>query len=57
MNQRGAGHRARGQALRDTDGILLRAVGALVDIQMLKDQEVQAEHERQRIDETAVCGQ
>jgi len=57
VNQLGAGHRARGQALRDTDGILLRAVGALVDIQMLKDQEVQAEHERQRIDETAVCGQ
>jgi len=52
--------RARGQALRDIDGIPLRAVGALVDIQMLKAQEAQeaqAEHERQRTEESAVCGQ
>lgn len=40
--------RARGQTQRDKDGVPLRAVGALIDIQTLKDQEVQAELERQR---------
>lgn len=45
--------RARGQTRRDKDGVPLRAVGALIDIQTLKDKEVQAEHERQRKDETA----
>lgn len=45
--------RARGQTRRDKDGVPLRAVGALIDIQTLKDQEVQAEHERQRRDEAA----
>jgi len=45
--------RARGQTRRDKDGVPLRAVGALIDIQTLKDQDVQAEHERQRRDEAA----
>ncbi|MFB4339533.1 PAS domain-containing methyl-accepting chemotaxis protein [Pantoea sp. CS_6] len=45
--------RARGQTRRDKEGIPLRAVGALIDIQTLKDQEVQAEHERQRRDEAS----
>lgn len=45
--------RARGQTRRDKDGVPLRAVGALIDIQTLKDHEVQAEHERQRRDEAA----
>lgn len=45
--------RARGQTRRDKDGIPLRAVGALIDIQTLKDQDVQAGHERQRRDEAA----
>lgn len=45
--------RARGQTRRDNNGVPLRAVGALIDIQTLKDQEVQAEHERQRKDEAA----
>lgn len=40
--------RARGQTQRDTKGTPLRAVGALIDIQTIKDQEIQAEHERQR---------
>lgn len=43
--------RARGQTRRDKNGVPLRAVGALIDIQTLKDQEVQATHERQRKDE------
>lgn len=45
--------RARGQTRRDKDGLPLRAVGALIDIQTLKDREVQAEYERQRKDEAA----
>ncbi|MCX3311002.1 PAS domain-containing protein [Pantoea vagans] len=45
--------RARGQTRRDKDGVPLRAVGALIDIQTLKDQDVQAGHERQRRDEAA----
>lgn len=47
--------RARGQTRRDKNGIPLRAVGALIDIQTRKDQDVQAEHERQRRDEAAAC--
>ncbi len=35
------------------DGIPLRAVGALIDIQTLKDQEVQNNSERQRRDDAA----
>lgn len=45
--------RARGQTRRDKDGIPLRAVGALIDIQTLKDQEVQNNSERQRRDDAA----
>ena len=45
--------RARGQTRRDKDGVPLRAVGALIDIQTLKDQHAQAEHEHQRKDEAA----
>jgi len=45
--------RARGQTRRDKDGVPLRAVGALIDIQTLKDREAQAEHERQRRHEAA----
>lgn len=45
--------RARGQTQRDKDGVPLRAVGALIDIQALKDREAQAEQERLRRIEAA----
>lgn len=45
--------RARGQTLRDKSGVPLRAVGALIDIQTHKDQDIQAEQERRRKVEAA----
>ena len=42
--------RARGQTSRTPEGVPLRAVGALIDIQTLKDQEAQARRELQRKD-------